>query len=261
VETIEYPGQKDDEQFDVDRNYVRVRDYSRDGVLRSIEESLDRTGLERFDIVFVHDPDDYYREAMEGAFPALDELRAAGVISSYGAGMNQSAMLTDFVLNTDLDVVMVAGCSTLLNDSASGDLLPAALDRGVSVVAAAVFNSGLLATDRPRADAQFQYSAAPPGLIERVHVIADVCQEHGVTVPAVAAQYPLRHPAVATVCLGARSQAQVERNAALFDMVVPEALWADLDARGLLPARASSNPPRLHDRMKSPSGQQRTEQR
>jgi D-threo-aldose 1-dehydrogenase len=239
VESTEYPGQKDDEGFDVDRDRVRVRDYTRDGVLRSIEESLERTGLDRFDVVFVHDPDEYYREAMEGAFPALDELRAAGVITSYGAGMNQSAMLADFLLNTDLDVVMVAGCYTLLDDSASADLLPAALDRGVSVVAAAVFNSGLLATDRPRADAQYQYSAAPTELIDRVNLIADVCEEHRVTVPAVAAQFALRHTAVATVCLGARSRAQVERNASLFDVEIPEGLWSDLAERGLFPERTA----------------------
>ena len=236
VPTDQYPGQKDDEGFDVDRDRVRVRSYSRDGVLRSIEESLERTGLDRIDVVFVHDPDDHYREALDGAFPALDQLRSEGVITSYGAGMNQSAMLADFVRETDLDVVMVAGCFTLLNPGALEDLLPVALERGVSVVAAAVFNSGLLATDRPQPNAQYQYAAAPPHLIARVNLIADVCESYGVTVPAVAAQFALRHPAVATICLGARSRKQVERNAALFDVEIPSELWAALEDRGLLGA-------------------------
>lgn len=236
VPTDQYPGEKDDEGFDVDRDKVRVRSYSRDGVLRSIEASLERTGLDRIDIAYVHDPDDHYREALEGAFPALDQLRAEGVIASYGAGMNQSAMLADFVRETDLDVVMVAGCYTLLNPAALEDLLPVALERDVSVVAAAPFNSGLLATDRPRPDAQYQYADAPAHLVERVNLIADVCEAHGVTVPVVAAQFALGHPAVSTVCLGARSRAQVERNAGLFDIAIPRELWSALKDRGLLGA-------------------------
>lgn len=236
VPTDRYPGEKDDEGFDVDRDKVRVRSYSRDGVLRSIEASLERTGLDRIDVVFVHDPDDHYREALYGAFPALDQLRSEGVITSYGAGMNQSAMPADFVRETDLDVVMVAGCYTLLNPGALDDLLPVALERGVSVIAAAPFNSGLLATDRPRRDAQYQYAEAPAELIERVNLIADVCESYRVTVPSVAAQFALGHPAVSTVCLGARSQAQVVRNAGLFDVAIPNDLWAALQDRGLLRA-------------------------
>ena len=218
----------DDEDFAVKKTHTRVHDYSRDGVLRSIEDSLERTGLDRFDIVLVHDPDDFYIDAMEETFPALEELRAAGVITSYGAGMNQSPMLADFVRNTDLDVVMVAGRFTLLEQPALADLLPVALDRGVSVIAAGVFNSGLLATDRPAAGAKLNYSDAGPEVIARVNHLADLCESFGVSLAAAAAQYPLRHPAVSTVCLGARSRAQVTRNAELFDVDIPEALWTSL---------------------------------
>ncbi|MCE4026255.1 aldo/keto reductase [Microbacterium sp. Au-Mic1] len=236
IDTDAFPGLRDDEGFDVPRTRQRVRDYSRDGVLRSIETSLERTGLDRIDIVLVHDPDEFYRQAMEGAFPALEELRASGVITSYGAGMNQSAMLTDFVRNTDLDIVMVAGRYTVLDQTALIDLLPEAEKRSVSVVAAGAFSSGVLATDRPRGDSHYHYDAVPAPILARVNEIADVCDAHGVTVPAVAAQFALGHPAVSTVCLGASSEAHVIRNAALFDVAIPPALWGDLADRGLLAA-------------------------
>lgn len=148
---------RDDEGFDVPADFERVRDYSRDGVRRSLDSSLERLGLDRVDIAFVHDPDDFYREALDGAFPALEELRAEGTITSYGAGMNQSEMLTRFVERTDLDVVMLAGRYTLLEQGPLDDLLPACLEQGVSVVAAGVFNSGILATDTPQRSATYNY--------------------------------------------------------------------------------------------------------
>ena len=224
----------DDEGYAVPTTHVRVRDYSRDGILRSLESSLERLGLDRVDVLLVHDPDEYYREALEGAFPALEELRSQGVITSYGAGMNQSEMLADFVRETDLDVIMLAGRYTLLEQGALDDLLPECERRGVSVVAAGVFNSGLLARARPREDVTYNYEPAPPEILARVHRIADVLERHGTTLPQAAAQFALAHPAVATVCLGARSAAQVERNAALFDVPVPEQAWQELVAEGLL---------------------------
>src|SRR3954468_9663825 len=222
------------EGFAVPHTHVRVRDYSRHGVLASLESSLKRLGVDRLDVVFVHDPDDYEREALEGAFPALEERRSQGVIASYGAGMNQAEMLTRFTRETDLDVVMLAGRYTLLEQGALDDLLPECGRRGVSVVAAGVFNSGLLARARPRADATYNYEPAPPEILARVHRIADVLERHGTTLPQAAAQFALAHPAVATVCLGARSADQVARNAALFDTPVPDAAWQELVAEGLL---------------------------
>ena len=228
----------DDEGFDVRSPLVRRLDYSADGVRRSLDDSLERMGLDRIDVVFVHDPDEFYRESMEEAFPALDELRREGVIASYGAGMNQSAMLTDFVLNTDSDVVMCAGRYTLLEQGALDDLLPAASARGVSVIAAAVFNSGLLARDRPAPGTTYDYAPASVELLARVGAIVDVCEANGVSLPAAALQFALGHPAVATVCTGARSAAQVRRNAGLFDLPIPDSLWADLASAGLLRADA-----------------------
>jgi D-threo-aldose 1-dehydrogenase len=224
----------DTEGFAVPATHVRVRDYSRDGVLASLESSLERLGLDRVDLLLVHDPDDHYREALDGAFPALEELRSQGVIASYGAGMNQAEMLADFVRETDLDVVMLAGRYTLLEQAALDDLLPACQARGVSVIAAGVFNSGLLARERPREGATYNYAPAPGGLVARANRIADVLARHGTSLPVAAAQFPLAHPVVATVCLGARSAAQVRRNAALFDEPVPEAAWSELVSEGLL---------------------------
>lgn len=221
--------------FDVPSVLRRRFDFSRDGVLRSVEDSLTRLGLDRIDILFVHDPDEHEREALDGAFPALEELRSQGVIRSYGAGMNQSAMLTRFVQETDLDIVMCAGRYTLVDGTAASDLLPAAQERGVEVVVAAVFNSGILATDRPTAGATFDYGAAPAALIERAGRIADVAASFGVTLPQLAVQFPLRHPAVSTVVLGADTPDQIVRNAALATPAAPDELWAELEAESLTP--------------------------
>ena len=231
-------GGMDSEGFAVPATQVRVRDYSRDGVLASLESSLERLGLDHVDLLLVHDPDEHYREALDGAFPALEELRSQGVIRSYGAGMNQAEMLADFVRETDLDVVMLAGRYTLLEQGALDDLLPACEQRDVSVIAAGVFNSGLLARERPREGATYNYAPAPPELVGRANRIADVLARHGTTLPVAAAQFALAHPVVATVCLGARSAAQVERNAALFEEPVPDAAWSELVTEGLLRAEA-----------------------
>ncbi|MFF1571670.1 aldo/keto reductase [Leifsonia sp. NPDC058292] len=225
--------------FAVPATLRRRFDFSRDGVLRSVEDSLTRLGLDRIDVLFVHDPDEHEREALDGAFPALEELRSQGVIRSYGAGMNQSAILTRFVERTDLDIVMCAGRYTLLDPSAEADLLPAARERGVSVAVAAVFNSGILATDRPASTATFDYGAAPADLVARTERIADVADAYGVTVPQLAVQFPLRHPAVSTVVLGADSPAQITRNAALADVAVPGDLWAELEDSGLISRKAA----------------------
>ena len=216
--------------------HVRVRDYSRDGVLRSLESSLERLGLDRVDIVFVHDPDDHYREALEGAFPALRGAALTGRDRApIGAGMNQSEMLADFVRETDLDIVMLAGRYTLLEQGALDDLLPACERRGVSVVAAGVFNSGLLrATARARTRPTTT-SRRRPSVLARVHRIADVVRApRRRACRSRRSQFALAHPAVATVCLGARSAEQVERNAALFDVPVPDGAWAELVSEGLL---------------------------
>jgi D-threo-aldose 1-dehydrogenase len=159
--------------------------------------------------------------------------------------MNQSAMLTRFVERTDLDVVMLAGRYTLLEQSALDDLLPACLEHNVSIVAAGVFNSGILATDVPQRTATYNYEPVPDDVFESASRLAAVCDRYGTPLPAVAAQFPLGHPAIRTVCLGAYSAPQVRRNAALFDIDVPEDLWSELRAEGLLRANVPT-PRREH---------------
>ncbi|WFF03808.1 aldo/keto reductase [Micromonospora sp. WMMD964] len=225
---------RDTEGFDVPASHRRVWDFSRDGVLRSIEASLDRTGLDRVDVVYLHDPDDHWEQAAREAVPALVELRDQGVVGAIGAGMNQSAMLARFVRETDVDVLMCAGRYTLLEQGAADDLLPAATDRGVGVVVAGVYNSGLLSRERPPADAVYNYQQAPTELIERARRIAAVCETYGVTLPQAALAFVRRHPAVVSTVVGVRDGAQVTETMRRFGTAVPEELWDALAQAGLL---------------------------
>jgi D-threo-aldose 1-dehydrogenase len=229
-------GERDTEGFDVPRTLVRRRDYSRDGVLRSLESSLARLGLDRVDIAFVHDAEDYVEETLDGALPALIELRDQGVLKGIGLGMNFAGVLAGFVRRADVDVVMIAGRYTLLEQPALDELLPLCERRGVRVMAAGVFNSGILASPEP--GGTYDYAAAPAGLVARARRIAGVCARHGVELPRAAIALPAAHPAVASVVLGASSPAQVHANADRAAAPVPSALWAELVAEGLLRADA-----------------------
>jgi D-threo-aldose 1-dehydrogenase len=211
-----------------------VFDFSEDGVLRSIEASLERLGLDHVDVVHVHDPDDHADEALTGAFPVLRRLRDEGVISAVGAGMNQAAMLARFVREADVDCVLLAGRYSLLDQSGLDELLPLCERDGVGVIAAGVFNSGLLADPRP--GATYDYAAAPPELVARARRLDEVCARHGVPLRAAALQFPLGHPAVRMVLVGARTAAEMTENAALNDLPIPAALWDDLVSAGLLSA-------------------------
>ncbi|MFL5995568.1 MAG: aldo/keto reductase [Streptomyces sp.] len=230
----EDPRGVDTEGFVVRDDLRRQWDFSRDGVLRSIEDSLRRTGLDRLDVVYLHDPDDHWRQAAEEAMPALAELRDQGVIGAIGAGMNQSAMLARFLRETAADVVMLAGRYTLLDQSSLDDVLPAAREHGKSVVAVGVFNSGLLSRDRPAEGMKYDYHDAPPELVARARAIADVCAAHGTTLPAAAIAFPFTHPAVVNVTLGMRNPEQVRRNTQLHQRPLPEGLWSDLRGQGLI---------------------------
>ncbi|SFR70778.1 D-threo-aldose 1-dehydrogenase [Agromyces sp. CF514] len=225
---------RDDEGFDVPANLRRRYDLSRDGVRRSIDESLERLGLDRIDIAYLHDPDAYGPEAHASAIPALIELRDEGVVGAVGTGMNQSAMPTEFVLRHDIDLVMLAGRYTLLEQGALDDLLPAAAARGVGIVAAGVYNSGLLSRPRPPADARYDYQQAPAEVIARANAIADVCERLGITLPEAALAFALRHPAVVSVVVGMRTAEQVEQTIERFAVEVPDELWSTLAERGLL---------------------------
>jgi D-threo-aldose 1-dehydrogenase len=238
LEPVEHASGFDDEGFAVPATHRRVWDFSRDGIRRSLEESLRRLGLDRVDVVYLHDPDDHWADVVETGYPALAELRAEGVLEAIGAGMNQSRMLADLVCVADVDVVLLAGRYTLLEQDALDDLLPACEARGVSVVAAGIFNSGLLARAYPAAKAKYNYAEAPRELVERARAIASVCERHGTTLPAAAIAFPLAHPSVASVCVGARSPQQIEHDADLYRQPIAADLWTELKAERLLRADA-----------------------
>ncbi|MFJ9543759.1 aldo/keto reductase [Streptomyces sp. NPDC101225] len=232
----ERPSGLDTEGFVVRDDLRRQWDFSRDGVLRSVEDTLNRTGLDRLDVVYLHDPDNHWKQAAEEAMPTLATLRDQEVVGAIGAGMNQSAMLARFLRETPADVVMLAGRYTLLDQSALDDVLPAARELGRGVVAVGVFNSGLLSQDRPMEGMKYDYQSAPPQLVARARAIAEVCARYGTTLPTAAIAFPFTHPSVVNVTLGMRNGGQVERNIGLARAHVPSELWEDLRARGLIRA-------------------------
>jgi D-threo-aldose 1-dehydrogenase len=220
---------------DDDGTVAPTFEYSPEAVAQCLSGSYERLGLERVDVVHVHDPDNHMDEVEQITLPALRNLQRDGVIRAVSAGMNHSAPLARFVASGLVDCVLLAGRWTLLDQSALDDLLPAAVTHGASVIAAGVFNSGVLAD--PDADerfANFFYRPAPPEIVERVRHIRDVCADHGVALRAAALQFPLTHPAVATVCVGCRSPEEVRANAGDMGADIPTSLWSDLAAAGLL---------------------------
>jgi D-threo-aldose 1-dehydrogenase len=224
----------DGEGFAVRATHKRVWDFTRDGIRRSLSESLERLRLDRVDIAYLHDAENHMEQVFETGYPALEELRSEGLLRAIGAGMNHSAPLAELVRNTDVDLLMLAGRYTLLEQDALDDLLPLCVQRGVGIVAAGVFNSGLLARAKVPEDAKYNYVDAPPQLIEKARAIAAVCERYGTTLPAAAVRFPLGHPAVVSVCVGARSADQLERNAMLYHDRTEAALWSELRAEGLL---------------------------
>jgi D-threo-aldose 1-dehydrogenase len=213
-----------------------LHDYSAAAVEHSLAESLDRLGLERLDVLHVHDPDDHEAEALTSAFPLLHRWRADGRIGAVGAGMNQSPMLARFVERDLVDCVLLAGRYSLLDQSALRDLLPLAARRGVAVIVGGVFNSGLLAD--PRRGAPYDYAAAPPELVARAEHLAMLCARYDVPLRAAALQFPTFQPAVASVVVGARSAAEITENARLFALDIPPALWRALRDAGCLDPHA-----------------------
>jgi D-threo-aldose 1-dehydrogenase len=207
-------------------------DFSYDGVMISVEESLKRLGVARIDVLHIHDPDAHFANAISGAYKALDRLRSDGTIGAVGVGMNQSEMLAEFTRNGNFDCFLLAGRYTLLEQGALKELLPLCIKRNISVIIGGVYNSGILAN--PVAGAKFNYRDATPAHIGRAGELERVCLRHGVPLKAAALQFPLAHPAVASVLTGARSRAEVIENDALIRQRIPSALWQELRTEGLI---------------------------
>ncbi len=224
-----------------------VVDYSYDGTMRSVEQSLLRLGTDRLDLLLIHDVDiwthgkdaieDRFREAMAGAYVALDRLRSEGLVSGIGVGVNEAEMCVRFAKAGSFDVMLLAGRYSLLEQPALTEFLPLALERGIGVLLGGVFNSGILATGAV-SGAKYNYRDAPPDILAKVARIEQVCAAHGVALPTAALHFALGHPAVASVVLGAQSPQEVERNVTALSSEVPAALWADLKAAQLLDADA-----------------------
>jgi D-threo-aldose 1-dehydrogenase len=211
-----------------------VWDFSYDGVRQSVEESLERIGVGRFDVLHLHDPDDHLEQAATTASRALRDLRAEGMVTAIGAGSNRSAPLAELIRTGDLDVVLLAGRYTLLDQSAMADLLPLCESRGVSVVIGGVFNSGILID--PVRGAHFNYLPADHAILAKARAIRDICDKHEVPLAAAAIQFPLAHPRVCTVLIGPRTIGELETDLSLFEVEIPPQLWADLRHEGLLGA-------------------------
>lgn len=216
----------DDFFLDADNTVERKFDFTAAGVRASFESSLERLGVDYIDILFIHDPDDYADDAVLRAYPELERMRSEGLIKAIGIGMNQSAIPTRLVRETDIDMVLIAGRYSLLDQSAAEDLLPLALERGVDVIAAGVFNSGILAN--PVKGATYDYMPASDALISRAQRIREVLDGHNVSLTGAAMQFPLQHPAVKSVLVGCRSIDEVAKNVEEFDKAIPNKVWEDL---------------------------------
>ena len=224
-----------------------VHDYTYDATMRSFEASQHRLGMPRIDVALIHDADAWshgpeqgpkkYREAMDGAHKALVELRDQGLIKGIGIGTNDIVYAAKFLREGDFDCMLMAGRYSLLEQPALAEVLPLAQQKNVGVMLGGVLNSGILATGAT-AGATYNYTPAPPEVLDKVSKIERVCQSHGVDLPTAAIQFPLGHTVVASVVLGAVTPTEVERNVASMRATVPVALWSDLKAEGLLDATA-----------------------
>jgi D-threo-aldose 1-dehydrogenase len=219
--------------------FTVVYDYSYDGIMRSVEDSYQRLGLARIDILYVHDigayqhgPElnaQYFKVLRDSGYKALEELKRTGTVSAIGIGVNEKQVLIDALGFGDWDAFLLAGRYTLLEQGPLDDLIPLCMQRGTSLVIGGPLNSGILAGRDT-----WNYDKAPPEIVERVRKIEAVCQAHNVPLPAAALQFPLAHPVVASIIPGPRNAAEFQENVKLFTMKIPAALWSDLRAEGLL---------------------------
>jgi D-threo-aldose 1-dehydrogenase len=211
-------------------------DFSHDGVMRSVEESLVRLGLDRVDVLLVHDPDDHYEDAVAGAFRALRRLRDDGTVKAIGAGMNQSEMLARFAGAAPVDCFLLAGRYTLLDQGALTTLFPVCRANNIGIILGGIYNSGILAD--PHAGAKFNYEDADAALVDRALGLAALCRKHGTELKAAAVQFCMAHPAVTVALQGARTAAEVSDNIAMAGRPVPSEFWQELRERKLVDAAA-----------------------
>lgn len=226
---------RDSEGFDVPADRQRRWDPSEAGVRRSIDDSLERLGLQQLDIAYLHDPDVYdLEEGITQALPALEKLRSEGVVKAIGVGSNSADAIAACVARADLDLVMLAGRYTLMEQPAAHDLLPLCQERGVGVVNVGVYNSGLLASARVPDDAKYNYAPASSKIIAKARALAACCEEFGVDLPTVALHFAANHPVIKSVVVGAGKPEEIIESARRMATEVPPELWAELANRKLL---------------------------
>jgi len=209
------------------------KEYSYDGIMRSFEESLKRLGVDRIDILHIHDSDRHWDEAIRGAYPALDKLRSEGVIKGVSAGMNQWEMLARFAREGEFDCFLLAGRYSLLEQGALDELLPLCLEKNIGIMAGGTYNSGILAKSG-QADATYNYREPPPEVATKASALNAVADRHGVDLKGAASQFVLAHPAVTCIIPGTRFPERVEENATVIEAEIPAAFWAELKAEGLI---------------------------
>lgn len=226
----------DDDYYKSGQRERPVFDFSYDGVMRSVDESLGRLGLDRVDVLLVHDPDDHYGDAVAGAFRALQRLRDDGTVKAIGAGMNQSEMPVRFAEAVPVDCFLLAGRYTLLDQGALDALFPVCTAKNIAILLGGIYNSGILAN--PHTSAKFNYQDADAALIARALELDELCRRHGTELKAAALQFAMAHPAVTVAVMGARNAAEIAENIAMSGSAVPPAFWQELRARKLVDARA-----------------------
>ena len=217
---------------DADPHIQPVFDYSADGIKRSLDESLKRLGVDQIDIALMHDAENHISEAINIAYPVLADLKRQGIIKAIGIGINFCDVAIEIMKNVDLDIVLLAGRYTLLDQSAQNKLLPYALERRVDITIGGVFNSGVLADPKP--GATFEYLPASDEIIKKAQEIGAFLKNLGIPLTAAALQFPLRHPAVTSVLTGSRNSKELLANAADFDLELPEDIWNQLENAGLI---------------------------
>ncbi len=227
-------------------NFEARYDYSYDGVMRSLEHSLHRLGMNRVDVLLIHDIDKWthgndfeirLKQVMEGCYPALEKLRSAGIVRAIGIGVNEIAPSLHFARETDIDCILLAGRYTLLEHAALDELLPLCSQKNIGIMLGGPYNSGILATGAVPG-ATYDYKPALPSIMDRVAKIEAICKSHGEPIAAVALQFPLGHPTVSSIIPGAAKPEEVDRNIALIQRPIPKALWAELKHECLMPESA-----------------------
>lgn len=232
---VHAPDEQDQPFFRGTGTRSMVQDFSRDGTLKSVQESLERLRLEKVDILYIHDSyEQHYRQAIEETFPALYELKSNNLVKAIGVGMDDCEILTRFAREGEFDCFLLWGTYSLLNQTALNELLPLCEEKGISVILGAPYESGILASDLSRNDAKFRYYDAPPEVIDRARRIETICTRHGVPLKAAALQFVFGHPSVIATIPGTRSPERFKENFAMMSWQIPSDLWGDLKQEGLI---------------------------